>query len=199
MKCLWQFCPDTASSRLMSKNMKIFPLVLYECETLSRTSREEHTVGVFENRARKKKYFGVEMRWRKVRKEEFLDCYSSPVFLGCLHHKDGRCKWQVWGETRCWWGNMKERNLMVDLGVKCEVCYLTTSFANLIWRWGRRMNEWLWGIGGMILTWDNRWTHEKNVSVLTSRPHIPHRRTWDLTPPQWKVGNLTAWAMARSA
>ena len=79
----------------MSKNMKIFRLVLYERETLPRTSREEHTVGVFENRAREKKNFGVEVRWSKLRKEEFLDCYSPPVFLGCSHHKDRRCKWQV--------------------------------------------------------------------------------------------------------
>jgi hypothetical protein len=47
------------SSRLLSKNIKvriyvyktiILPVVLYGCETLSLTLREEHTLRVFENR-----------------------------------------------------------------------------------------------------------------------------------------------------
>jgi hypothetical protein len=45
------------SSRLQSKNLKIriykttiLPVVLYGCETWSLTLREEHTLGVFENR-----------------------------------------------------------------------------------------------------------------------------------------------------
>jgi hypothetical protein len=45
------------SSRLLSKNLKIriyriiiLPVVLYGCETWSLTLREEHRLGVFENR-----------------------------------------------------------------------------------------------------------------------------------------------------
>jgi hypothetical protein len=41
------------SSRLLSKNIKsriILPMVLYGCETLSLTLREEHRLRVFENR-----------------------------------------------------------------------------------------------------------------------------------------------------
>jgi hypothetical protein len=45
------------SSRLLSKNFKIrtyttviLPLVLYGCETWSLTLRDEHRLGVFENR-----------------------------------------------------------------------------------------------------------------------------------------------------
>jgi hypothetical protein len=45
------------SSRLLSKNLKIricktiiLPVVLYGCETLSLLLREEHRLGVFENR-----------------------------------------------------------------------------------------------------------------------------------------------------
>jgi hypothetical protein len=45
------------SSRLLSKNINIrlyksiiFPVVLYGCETWSVTLREEHRLGVFENR-----------------------------------------------------------------------------------------------------------------------------------------------------
>jgi hypothetical protein len=45
------------SSRVLSKNLKIiiyktiiFPVVLYGCGTWSMTLREEHSLGVFENR-----------------------------------------------------------------------------------------------------------------------------------------------------
>jgi hypothetical protein len=49
------------SSQLLSKNLKIriykiiiLPVVLYGCETWSLTLREEHILGVFENRVLKK-------------------------------------------------------------------------------------------------------------------------------------------------
>jgi hypothetical protein len=55
------------SSRLISKNLKIkiyrtviFPVVLYGCETWSSTLREEHRLGVFENRVLRR-IFGTKM------------------------------------------------------------------------------------------------------------------------------------------
>jgi hypothetical protein len=51
------FCPELLSFRLLSKNVKvriykiiILPVVLYGCETLPLTLREEHKLRVFENR-----------------------------------------------------------------------------------------------------------------------------------------------------
>jgi hypothetical protein len=69
------------------KNLKIriyktiiLPLVLYECETWSLTLREEHRLGVFENRVLRR-IFGpkrdeVTGEWRKLHNEELHDLYS---------------------------------------------------------------------------------------------------------------------------
>jgi hypothetical protein len=68
------------SSRLLLKNVKvriyktiILPVVLYGCETLPLTVREEHKLWVFENRVLRRifgpKRDGVTGRWRKLRKE----------------------------------------------------------------------------------------------------------------------------------
>jgi hypothetical protein len=69
------------SSRLLSKNIKIriyktiiLPVVLYGCETLSLTLREEHRLRVFENRVLTR-IFGPERDevtgdWRKLPNEE---------------------------------------------------------------------------------------------------------------------------------
>jgi hypothetical protein len=80
------------SSRLLSKNVKIkiyrtiiFPVVLYGCKIWSLTLREEHRLRVFENRVLKR-IFGPkrdEMTgdWRKLRKEELHNLYSSPNII----------------------------------------------------------------------------------------------------------------------
>jgi hypothetical protein len=69
------------SSRLLSRNVKIkiyktiiFPVVLYGCETLSLTLREEHRLMVFESRVLRR-IFGpkrdeVTGGWRKLHNEE---------------------------------------------------------------------------------------------------------------------------------
>jgi hypothetical protein len=66
---------------LLSKNLKIsiyktiiLPLVLYGCETWCLTLREEHRLGVFENRVLRR-IFGpkrdeVTGEWRKLHNEE---------------------------------------------------------------------------------------------------------------------------------
>jgi hypothetical protein len=75
------------SSRLLSKNLKIriyktiiLPVVLYGCETLSLTLREEYRLAVSENRVLRR-IFGpmrdeVTREWRKLHNEELRDFYS---------------------------------------------------------------------------------------------------------------------------
>jgi hypothetical protein len=57
LNLLFPGCQNLLSSRLLSKNVKvriyktiILPVVLYGCETLSLTVKEEHKLRVFENR-----------------------------------------------------------------------------------------------------------------------------------------------------
>jgi len=77
------------SFSLLSKNLKIkiyrtiiLRVVVYGCETWSLTLREEHRLGVFENRLLRR-IFGprrdkVTVKWRKLRNEELNDLYSLP-------------------------------------------------------------------------------------------------------------------------
>jgi hypothetical protein len=83
------------SSRLLSKNIKIriyktiiLPVVLYGCETWSLTLREEHRLGVFENRVLRR-IFGpkrdeVTGSWRKLHNEDIHNFYSSPSIIGII-------------------------------------------------------------------------------------------------------------------
>jgi hypothetical protein len=86
------------SSRLLSKNVKtkihrtiILPVVLYGCETWSVTLREEHRLRVLENRVLRG-IFGpkkneVTGEWRRLRKEELHDLYSTASNRGVSGHK----------------------------------------------------------------------------------------------------------------
>jgi hypothetical protein len=75
------------SSWLLSRNLKIriyktiiLPVVLYGCETWSLTLREEHRLGVFENRVLRKifrpKRDEVTGEWRRLYNEGLHDLYS---------------------------------------------------------------------------------------------------------------------------
>jgi hypothetical protein len=80
------------SSRLLSRNLKvkiyktiILPVVLYGCETWSLTLREEHRLGVFENRVLRR-IFGprrdeAKGEWRKLHSGELHNLYSSPDII----------------------------------------------------------------------------------------------------------------------
>jgi hypothetical protein len=83
---------DLLSSRLLSRNVKIkkhktiiLPVVLYGCENLPLTLREEHRLRVFENRVLRC-IFGPNMDeeirgWRKLHNEELNGSYSSPSIV----------------------------------------------------------------------------------------------------------------------
>jgi hypothetical protein len=63
----------------------ILPVVLYACETWSLTLREEHRLGVFQNKVLGR-IFGpkrdeVTGEWRKLHNEELRHSYSSPSII----------------------------------------------------------------------------------------------------------------------
>jgi hypothetical protein len=77
---------------LLTKNLKIricktiiLPVVLYGCETWSLTLREEHRLGVSENRVLMRisgpKRDEVTGEWTKLHNEELHDLYSSPSII----------------------------------------------------------------------------------------------------------------------
>jgi hypothetical protein len=90
------------SSRLLSKNKKIriyktiiLPVVLYGCEILSLTLREEHRLRVFESRVLRR-IFGQKRDegiggWRKQHNEELHRLYFSPSIVSMI--KSRRMRW----------------------------------------------------------------------------------------------------------
>jgi hypothetical protein len=80
------------SSCLFSKNFKIkihktiiLPVVLYGCETLSLTLREEHRLRVFENRVLMR-IFGAKRMWLEAGEDcimrSFITCPLNQILLG---------------------------------------------------------------------------------------------------------------------
>jgi hypothetical protein len=113
---------------LLSKNFKIkiyrniiLPVVLYGCETWS--LREESRLSVFENRVLRRTFWPkrdeVICEWRKLHNEDLNDLYSSRnnvieknEMAGHVARLGERRRTQ-----RFWWGNIREREHVEDLGV----------------------------------------------------------------------------------
>jgi hypothetical protein len=73
----------------------ILPVVLYGCETLSLTLKEEHKLRVFVNRVLRKvfglKWYQVTGGRRKLHNEELHDLYASPSIITII--KSRRMRW----------------------------------------------------------------------------------------------------------
>ena len=87
------------SSSLLSKNLKvkiyrtiILPVVLYGCETCSRTLREERRLRVLRRIFVSKRY-EVTGEWRKQHIEELNDFHFSPNIVRVI--KSRRMRWAV--------------------------------------------------------------------------------------------------------
>ena len=101
-KACYHSMQNALSSRLLSKNLnikiyrtKIFPVVLYGCETWSLTLREERRLRVFESMVLRR-LFGprrdeVTGDWRRLHNEELNDLYSSPNIVWVI--KSRRVRW----------------------------------------------------------------------------------------------------------
>jgi hypothetical protein len=101
-KACYHSVQNLLSSRLLLKSAKmrmhkiiILPVVLFEFQTWSLTSKAEHRFGLFENRVRRR-IFGpkrdeVTGMWRKLHNEELHDLYPSPSIITLI--KSRRMKW----------------------------------------------------------------------------------------------------------
>jgi hypothetical protein len=85
------------SSSSLSKNIKnkiyrtiILPVVLFDCEALSLTLREEHRLRVFETFGSKGDK--VTGEWRRLHIEELCDMYFSPNIIWAMK---SRMTWAV--------------------------------------------------------------------------------------------------------
>jgi hypothetical protein len=74
----------------------ILPMVLYACETWSLTLREEHRLGVFENRVLRRTFGSkrneVTGGWRTLHNEKLHNLYSSPSIIRVI--KLRRMRWE---------------------------------------------------------------------------------------------------------
>ena len=136
LKPLLSFDTDLLSSSLLSKNLKIkiyrtviLPVILYGCETWSLTLREKSRLRVFKNRVLRK-IFGFKRdeitgmentaKWGALWSLLLTKCYSGDQMK---NNETGRHVASVGaGEvhTGFWWGDMRERDHLEDLGVDGE-------------------------------------------------------------------------------
>jgi hypothetical protein len=99
----------------------MLPSVLCGCETSSPILREGHLLRAFKNREMRKIH-GPNRTCRKLHYEELHNFYSSPNIIWMIKQ---RMRWashaahmgEIKRHTKIWWGNMKERCHVEDLGV----------------------------------------------------------------------------------
>jgi hypothetical protein len=139
------------SSSLLFKSVKIkvhrtiiLPVVLYGCETWSRTLREECRLRVFENRVLR--IFGpkrdeVTGEWRRLHNKELYALYSSPNIIRVI--KSRRLRWaghvarmeKGTGAYRVLVGKPEERRLYGRLRRRWED-NIKIDFREVEWRHG---------------------------------------------------------------
>jgi len=70
---------------------KLFPVVLYGCETRLLTLREERGLRVFENKVLRRTFGSKRdkgtVEWRKLRNEELNDLYFSPNIIQVINSR----------------------------------------------------------------------------------------------------------------
>jgi hypothetical protein len=97
---------------------------LHGCETWSLTLRKERRLRLFEKDTGPKRD-DVTGEWRKVHKKELRDLYSSPNIILVKKSRRWRGVWHVWEirqvPTEFWWGYLRERDQLGDLGVDGRV------------------------------------------------------------------------------
>jgi hypothetical protein len=76
-------CGPESNGTLNQTSLCFLPVVLYGCETWSLTVREEHRLGVYENRLLRRIFGPKSGRSdrRKLHNEELHDLYSSPSII----------------------------------------------------------------------------------------------------------------------
>jgi hypothetical protein len=125
------------SSSLLSKIVKfnihrtaVCSVVLYGREMWSRTLSEEHRLGAVENRVLRRifvpKKDEVTGEWRRLRKEEPHDLYSSPCDIWMI--KSRRMRWsgriaRMGREVHAgfYWGNLRQSKHSEDLGIGVDL------------------------------------------------------------------------------
>ena len=101
-ECLPSFGPESFVFCLVSTNIqievqrnRILPVVLYRCETWSLKLRDEHKLGVLENRVLRKiigpKEEGATGEWRKLHYEHLHHLFCSPYIIHVIKTK--RMRW----------------------------------------------------------------------------------------------------------
>jgi len=123
------------SSSLLFKNTEIeiyriiiLPVVLYGCETLLLTLREEHRLRVFENRVLRR-IFGpkrdeVAGEWERLHNEELNDLYCSPnirVIKSQRMKRAGHVAHLGEGRGAFGWGNLGKENHLEDPGIDGKI------------------------------------------------------------------------------
>jgi hypothetical protein len=133
------FCLPVSCQKIKIYKTVTLPVVLYGCETWSLALREEHRLGVSENR--ELKIYGPKREedgsWRKLHNDELHSLYSSPNLVKVIKSRrmrragHGTRMGEGRGVSGFWLGGPKARNHWEDLGVGGKITLKWT-----LGRWG---------------------------------------------------------------